>query len=91
MKNVFVIFVYTEEVPPQNWSYKNTLRICGNMIPIKLLSKFAEVTLPHGCSPVNLLHIFPILFHKNTLEWLLLYVVFKDFRETERKMFSKEH
>ena len=30
------------------------------------------VTFWHGCSPVNLLHIFGIPFLKNTAEWLLL-------------------
>ena len=28
--------------------------------------------LRHGCSPVNLLHIFKTLFSKNTAQWLLL-------------------
>ena len=31
---------------------------CRNMISIKLLRNFIEITLRHGCSPVNLLHIF---------------------------------
>ena len=29
------------------------------------------MTLPHGCSPINLLHIFKILFPTNTFEGLL--------------------
>ena len=33
---------------------------------------FIEITLRHGCSPVNLLHIFRILFLKNTSGQLLL-------------------
>ena len=33
---------------------------------------FIETTLRHGCSPVNLLHIFRTLFLKNTSGWLLL-------------------
>ena len=33
---------------------------------------FIEIILWHGCSPVNLLHIFRIPFTKNTSEWLLL-------------------
>ena len=28
--------------------------------------------LRHGCSPVNLMHIFRITFPKNNSEWLLL-------------------
>ena len=35
-------------------------------------SNFNEITLPHGCSPVNLLHIFRTCFLKNTSGWLLL-------------------
>ena len=31
-----------------------------------------EITLRHGCSPVNLLHIFRIRFPKTTSWWLLL-------------------
>ena len=39
---------------------------------IKLLCNFIEVTLRHGCSLVNLLHIFKTPFTKNTSGWLLL-------------------
>ena len=35
-------------------------------------SNFIEITLWHGCSPVNLLHIFRTPFSKNTPGWLLL-------------------
>ena len=34
-----------------------------------------EITLLHGCSPVNLLHIFRTSFLKNTSRRLLLYHV----------------
>ena len=44
---------------------------CRNVISIKLRSNFIEITL-HGCSPVNLLHIFRTPFTKNTSGWLLL-------------------
>ena len=37
-----------------------------------LQSNFIEITLPHGCSPVNLLHIFRTPFLKNTSGRLLL-------------------
>ena len=40
---------------------------------IKLLSNFIEITLRHGCSPVNLLHFFKTLLHKNTYRGLLLH------------------
>ena len=50
------------------------------MILIKLLCNFIEVTLRHGCSNVNLLHIFRISFIKNTSGWLLLSIrVFMSF------------
>ena len=34
---------------------------------------FIEIALRHGCSPVNLLHIFRTPFLKNTSGWLLLH------------------
>ena len=36
------------------------------MIWIKLLCNFIEITLWHGCCPVNLLKIFTTPFYKNT-------------------------
>ena len=42
------------------------------MISIKLQSNFIEIALRHGCSPVNLLHIFRTAFPRNTSGWLLL-------------------
>ena len=45
---------------------------CLSVMSIKLLCRFIEITLCHGCSPVNLLHIFRTPFLKNTSEWLLL-------------------
>ena len=38
----------------------------------KLLFNFIEITLRHGCSPVNLLHIFKRPFLRNTSGRLLL-------------------
>ena len=43
-----------------------------SVISIKLPRNFIEITLRHGCSPVNLLHIFRTLFSKNTSGWLFL-------------------
>ena len=34
--------------------------------------KFIEITLRHGCSPVNLMHFFGTLFYKNTSGGLLV-------------------
>ena len=36
---------------------------------------FIEMTLLHGCSPVNLLHIFRTPFTTNTAGWLLLIII----------------
>ena len=43
-------------------------------ISIKLISNFIEIALRHGCSPVNLLHMFRTPFLRNTYGWLLLYI-----------------
>ena len=45
---------------------------CRSVISVKFLCKFIEIALWHGCSPVNLLHIFRTLFTKNTSGRLLL-------------------
>ena len=45
---------------------------CRSVISIKLHSNFIEITLWHGYSPVNLLHIFRTPFPKNSSEGLLL-------------------
>ena len=34
-----------------------------------------QFALRHGCSPINLLHIFRTPFLKNTSEWVLLAIV----------------
>ena len=39
---------------------------------------FIEIALRHGCSPVNVLHIFRTPFQQNTSEWLLLLLTFSD-------------
>ena len=39
---------------------------CRSVISIKLLCNPVEIALQHGCSPVNLLHIFRTPFLKNT-------------------------
>ena len=45
---------------------------CRSTISIKLLCNFVEIAFEHGCSPVNLLHIFRKPFLQNTSGWLLL-------------------
>ena len=48
---------------------------CRSVILIKMQSNVIGITLRHGCSPVNLLHIFRIPFLKNTSVWLFLILV----------------
>ena len=48
---------------------------CRSVISIKLQSNFIEIKLRHGCSPVNLLHIFRIPFLKNTSGRLFLHFI----------------
>ena len=45
---------------------------CRSAISIKLQRNFTEITRQHGCSPVNMLHIFRTPFTKSTSKWLLL-------------------
>ena len=49
--------------------------ICRCVVSLKLQSNFIEITLRHGCSPVNLLHIFRTPLPMNTSGWLLLKVL----------------
>ena len=69
------------EAAVQVFLVKHVLKICSkstgehlsqSVILIKLLSNFIEITLRHGCSPVNLLHIFRTPFTNNTFGRLLL-------------------
>ena len=48
---------------------------CRGAISIKLQSSFIEITLRHGCSPVNSLLIFRTPFSKNTSWWQLLLLI----------------
>ena len=41
----------------------------------KVAKQLIEIAVRHGCSPVNLLHIFRTPYPKNTSEWLLLPVL----------------
>ena len=43
-----------------------------SVILIKMICNFIEITLRHGCSPLNLLHIFRTPFYKNIYRGLLL-------------------
>ena len=68
-------------IRPEVFLGKSVLKICSkftgehpcrSVISIKLQSNFIEIALQHGCSPVNLLHIFRTSFPKNTSRRLLL-------------------
>ena len=48
---------------------------CRSVISIKLLCKFIKITLPHGCSPVNILHIFRTFFLRTPLEGCFCIVI----------------
>ena len=48
------------------------------------VANFIEMTLRHGCSPVNLLHIFRTPFPRNTSGWLLLFFVYLTQVEVKR-------
>ena len=62
---------------PEVFQEKGVLKICSiftrehpcrSAISIKLQSNFIEITLRHGCSPVNLLRIFRNFFLKTPLD-----------------------
>ena len=67
--------------PPEVFFGKGVLKIWSkftgehpyrSVISIKLQSNFIETTLRHGCSSMNLLHIFRTPFYKSTYGGLLL-------------------
>ena len=47
-------------------------KVAKQLYLIKLQSNFIEITLRHGYSPLNLLHIFRTSFTRNASEWMLL-------------------
>ena len=79
----WIITVFRSSHPEVFWR-KGVLKICSkftgkhpcqSVISIKLLCNFIEITLRHGCSSVNLLHIFRASFPRNTSGWLLLRLI----------------
>ena len=67
--------VFLEKSVPKRCSKFTGEHPCQSVISIKSLCNFIESTLRHGCSPVNLLHIFSIPSPKNTSGRLLLQLV----------------
>ena len=57
--------VFLDKGVPKKCSKFTGEHPCRSEISIKLLCNFIEITLRHGCSPVNLLHIFRKPFYKN--------------------------
>ena len=57
--------------------YKPKCDPCRSVISIKLQTNFIEIALRHGCSPVNLRHIFRTHFPRNTSGWVLLEILMK--------------
>ena len=55
---------------------------CRSVISIELQGSFIEITLRHGGSPVNLLHIFRTPFRKKTSGALLLQIIYEDVYES---------
>ena len=75
---------YTQKQLPRGVLKK---RCSENMQQIKLLCNFIEIALRHGCSPVNLLHIFRTPFSKENL-WVAasVYANMKSLVNIPRKM-----
>ena len=53
--------------------------LCQSLFFNKVAGNFIEIVLRHGCSPVNLRHIFRTSFPKNTYGWLVLKLVSASF------------
>ena len=82
LKFCMIITAVARSSCPEVFLRKGVLKICSKftgehpyriVISIKLLSNFIEITFQHGCSPVNLLHIFRTPFLKDTSGRLLLH------------------
>ena len=55
--------------PPEVFLGQGALKICRNATGVqKLTSNFIEIALRHGCSTVNLLHIFGTSFPRARLK-----------------------
>ena len=81
MCRIAVIAIPYRSSPPEVFLGKGGLKICSkltgehpcrSLISIKLQRNFYEITLRHGCSLVNLLHIFGTPFPRKTSGGLLL-------------------
>ena len=83
LKTNLIMLIFYRSSRPEVFLRKGVLKICckftgvhpcRSVISIKLQSKFIEIALRLGCSPVNLLHISRTPFPKNTSGCLLLFL-----------------
>ena len=97
--SMYYLFQVQKQLP-KVFLLKRVLKICSkytgehtcrSVISIKLQSNLIKITLRHGCSPVNLLHIFRKPFSRNTSWWLLLQEAIKGsyFQELLQILLSK--
>ena len=72
--NTIILFCNLYVITSRQWNICLFIFISNQLIvpEAAILCNFIEITLRHGCSPVNLLHIFRTPFTKNTSERLLL-------------------
>ena len=86
---------YFRSSRPEMFLKKGVLKICSKFtgehpcrgaISAKLFCNFIEIALQHGCSPVNLLHVFRTPFLKNTSGRLLLIIPFHFLQGTSVKL-----
>ena len=63
---------------------------CRSVVSKKLLGNFIEITRCHGCSLVNVMHVFRTLAPQNTSGGLLLYPTTSLKETTPTQMFSDE-
>ena len=73
----YIALLHFRSSPPKVFLGKGVLKICSQFTGEHscqnvISSNFIEITLWHGCSPVNLPHVFKTLFPKNTSGGLLL-------------------
>ena len=82
VRNKYFISTFTRSSHPEVFLKKGILKIfskfrgehpCRCVISIKLQSNFIEITPLHGCSPVNLQHIFRTLFLGTPLSGCFLF------------------
>ena len=92
-KKLNAVFYKNRSSPPEAFVGKGVLKICNkflehpcwNVISIILLFKFIKHALRHGCSSLNLLHIFRTSFYKAgrlLLEKTFMIVVWQGFKYT---------